>query len=282
MPYQGEKHAFPTLRHTVDEKHFDLFEIPIKEGRGFKAEEARDHIIVNEAFIKSAEIEDPIGKTVNLQGLSFTRGTIIGVSKNTVFFSSKLSTIPTIYFPGDSKASIFAINVKSSAPEQELIAAIEPVWEECFYPYPLKYKYLDDSFLEAVKKERKIAKISSIGSGIGIFLALFGLLGLVSINIKEKLKRVSISRVLGASSLHIAAMISNRFIIPIALSLTLGISMGVYISLHWLENYPFRISLEWYHLTIASFLILGLAGAIIWSQLRMALNKNPVIYLKED
>ncbi|MDW3194825.1 MAG: FtsX-like permease family protein [Cytophagales bacterium] len=281
-PYDDGEHSFGLMNMGVDTSYLNVLGYRFLDGTGFMEPAASSkEVIVNEAFLKKINMNDPIGKSIPFGRDHGQSSVIVGVLQN-VLHNAKSEASEEVYFPENGDRSIRQVFLKTKQSQADIQQAIAPIWDDFFYPYPFKYDYLSEEHSKKLAHEAKIAKISGIGSLIAIFIAAFGLLGLMGVTIRQKLKRLSISRVLGAERVHIARMISSKFIFPVLISLALGLATSVYLAQSWLEAYTIRINLMWYHLLLASLIIVGVLILIIWTQVNEALRKNPVIYLKED
>ena len=283
-PYQDGEVSFGLMNMEVDSLYMQVMGLRFQEGSYFtEPSTASKEAIVNEAFIEKINLTNPIGKTIPFgrdKG-SESSSIIIGVLVNTLS-NPKSTPEAKVYFPENDERVVRQIFLKTTNPQVNIEQAVAPIWDEFFYPYPFTYEYLEEAHAEKLEHESRIAKISGLGSVIAIFIAAFGLVGLIGVTIRQKLKRLSISRVLGAEKKHIATLVSNKFILPIFISLTLGLASSTYLSRSWLESYTVRMDLSWYHFTLASLIILGIPILIVWVQVGEALKKNPVIHLKED
>lgn len=281
-PYDDGENGFGLMNMKIDSSYLSVLGYRFLEGSNFSAPAAASkEVIVNEAFLRQINMTDPIGKTIPFGRDGGESSIITGVIQD-VIQNAKSEPNAQVYFPTYGEHYVRQIFLKTNQSQANLTQIIEPIWDEFFYPYPFKYDYLSEEYSRKLAHEAKIAKISGLGSLIAIFIAAFGLLGLMGVTIRQKLKRLSISRVLGAEKKHIARMISSKFIFPVLISLALGLAASVYLAQSWLEAYTIRINLMWYHLLLASLIIVGVLMLIIWTQVNEALRKNPVIYLKED
>ena len=280
--YDDGSTSFGLLNTRLDSSFLRVMGYRIVEGTHFSNWSPNSNqVIVNQSFLRKVNLNDPIGKTIPFGKSGNEESVIVGVTQD-VYNSGKDKGSAVVFFPDLQDRTFVKLYLKTSQDQLAIQKSIEPLWDEFFSPFPLDYDFLEERYNQSLNEEAKIARISGLGSIIAIFIAAFGLMGLVGITIKQKLKRVSISRVLGADLNHIARMISGNFIVPISISLILGLSMSTYFANSWLENYPVRIQLEWYHLLGASFIVLAILLLIIWGQVNTALKKNPIVYLKED
>ena len=79
------------------------------------------------------------------------------------------------------------------------ITAIGIVWKKFVKEKPLNYYFLDQSLADQYKAEQTTRRIFTIFSGLAIFIACIGLLGLAAYATQQRTREISIRKVLGAS-----------------------------------------------------------------------------------
>ena len=283
--YDDGKNKFSLLFSNIDSSYIDVLGIKILEGTSIN--EAKDDgvlngVLVNESFIHKTGIMDPIGKTIPFTAHGFTNATIVGVFKDYYAFGPGSEISPLLFLDKDISRISSQIMIKSDAEPLLLEEKLSKVWDEVFNPIPFKFDYLSDLHRERFEEEGKISKIAGVGSLIAIFISAFGLLGLVGLAIKSRLKELSVRRVLGATNDHITWMMGKKFIVPISLSLLIGIPMSFYLTDQWLANYHNRIDFNWQHGAIAILSVTTILIMIVVVQMLNVTRTNPVVHLKDE
>lgn len=270
------------LNMAVDSSYFDLLRLEFVEGTNFSSNNGiQDEVIVNEALVWKLGLVDPIGKRIPFQQEGFKNSIIVGVVKNHYTSKPRREVHPFLFYKiTDEPAQ--AIYVRTSSDTEQAEVGLKEAWEATFSPMPFDYQYLAVRYNNLLDQEAKIAKISSTGSIIAIFIAAFGLLGLVGLTVRQKLKEVSIRRVLGADIQVVALIILQKFIIPIAISLIFGLSVSYHLATTWLDRYQVRIQFGWIYLTASALIILGILFLIIVAHARRVIKDNPVLHLKDE
>jgi ABC-type antimicrobial peptide transport system permease subunit len=147
---------------------------------------------------------------------------------------------------------------------------------------PFEYKFADDEFAGKFSFEARVGKLVSIFALIAIFISCLGLFGLASFMAEQRIKEISIRKVLGASVSGLWQMLSKDFVILAAISCLLAAPIGYYLMNSWLQLYE-------YHTTISGWLLLliGIGVLVItlitvsFQAVRAALT-NPVNNLKTE
>jgi len=273
------------VRHArIDENYLKALGIELVDGRNFNPEIATDltkACLVNEAFVREQGMENPVGATINFNYGDFDKPTIIGVVKDFNFESLHAPVEPLVLYMG-GYLNPYSTYVKAEAMSQTLMDRVESIHREMFTPYPLNYTLVEDDIAEQYELEANIQKISRGGSLIAIVLSCMGLMGFVGTQIRQKLKEVSIRKVVGAQSSQIFRLYLSKYLILLAIGVVIGISVAYWLMHNWLSNYPEHISLGLSIISISVLSVLAVAVLTIYSQLWRAMRLNPVKYLKEE
>ena len=109
-----------------------------------------------------------------------------------------------------------------------------------------------------------------------------GLLGLTAFSTVQRTKELGIRRVLGASGVHIAKLLSSSFIKLILIASVVAVPIAYVIADRWLEAFAFHIDL-----VASPFVVAGLIALIAtisitgWQTLRST-QLNPIDALRHE
>jgi ABC-type antimicrobial peptide transport system permease subunit len=84
-----------------------------------------------------------------------------------------------------------------------------------------------------------------IFSCIAIGIGCLGLYGLISFIATQKEKEIGIRKVLGATTSQIMVIFSREFVGMILIAFFIAAPLAGWIMNKWLQNYEYRISMEW-------------------------------------
>ena len=242
-----EKGEMRTGNKFVDHRYLSNYNIDLVAGRDFRADEYNDTLdafIVNEAFVKRLEIDDPqeaIGKQIICYGV---RAPIVGITKN--FHSAKLDSeiAPMILFPWNIQVQGVDIKVNSSQ-FSTTMNQLSETWADVFPTRAFQYKTIDDFIEDTYTVENIMLKSVRIFAMIGICIGCLGLYGLVSFMAAKSVKEIGIRKVLGASFGQILYGFSIRFFALTFLAFVLSAPVAYLAMKQWLSNYVYRIPLSW-------------------------------------
>lgn len=270
---------------TIDESYIPEMEIPIVQGRNFSEEHPSDAttaILVNEAFVKEAKWDNPIGQTVNFFYNDDEIYRVVGVVKNYHFLSLNQEIGPQLFTmkPGNDFDS-FYIKIKPNSAGVSL-EHIRQTFQQIFPLSPFSYNFKDEENRRSYEAEEKWKQILLFGAVLTIFISCIGLFGLSVLSAEKRTKEIGIRKVLGASVKNIVTILSTDFIKLVMISLVIAIPIAWYVSNKWLENYPYRVNVNWEMFVIAIGLVVLIALFTISFQAIRAAIQNPVKSLKTE
>ena len=136
---------------------------------------------------------------------------VIGVT-NDFYFNSLAQAIEplAIYQVSDRFSRItLKVNVKKA---DEVLALMKSTWKKHFPSALFDYDFVSQQIKNQYQAEEKFSKIFLYFSILSLLIACLGLYGLISFTIFQKTKEIGIRKVLGATAVRIAAMLSGDFL----------------------------------------------------------------------
>jgi putative ABC transport system permease protein len=265
----------------------DLYKIKLLAGRDytytdFNPDFGKLHnIILNESATKLLGFSTPqeaIGKTILTRERKWD---IVGVIGDYHQKSLRYPVEPTMLFPAYSSGSDIAIRV-SAANLTATIAAVKKT-DDSFFPGNLfDYYFLDEKFNKQYANDQLFGKAFSIFSGFAIFIACLGLLGLALFATAQRTKEIGVRKVLGASVGNIVLLLSKDFIVLVFAAFVIGAPIAWLIMHQWLQDFAYRIHIEWWVFAITGVLAVTIALATISVQAIRAAVSNPVRSLRAE
>jgi putative ABC transport system permease protein len=277
-----------TMRHNgISLGFIDLYKVKVLAGReytntDFNPDFSKLHnIILNEAAIRLLGFkspEDAIGKAIMRGDREYT---IIGVINNYHQKSLRYPIEPTMLFPAYGTGSSISVKVNS----QDMtgtIAAIKKTFDSFFPGNYFEYYFLDAKFNEQYANDQLFGKAFGIFAGFAIFIACLGLLGLSLFSTMQRTKEIGVRKVLGASVGNIVLLVSRDFIWLVIIAFVIASPLAWYIMHTWLQDFAYRIDLEWWFFVAAGLLAVAIALATISYQAVRAAVANPVTSLRSE
>jgi putative ABC transport system permease protein len=99
---------------------------------------------------------------------------------------------------------------------------------------------------------------------------------------EKRTKEIGIRKVLGASVNSVVTTLSKDFLKLVSIALIIAIPLAWLTADKWLQNYPYRIALDWWLFAAACLLVLLVALATVSFQAIKAAIANPVKSLRTE
>ena len=132
------------------------------------------------------------------------------------------------------------------------------------------------------KAERRVGDIFSVFAVLAIFIACLGLLGLASFTAEQRTKEIGIRKALGASVNGIAGLLSKDFLKLVVAANVMAWPAAYYAMHKWLQNFAYRIELDWQVFAVAGGAALLIALLSVSTQAVKAALANPVEALRYE
>ncbi|TDE18526.1 ABC transporter permease [Dyadobacter psychrotolerans] len=292
VKFQGDGPAkeIASSQVIVDPDYLTLYKIKLIAGRNFKdspADNSRTYI-VNESLAKELLKDQPkqtmqslIGKPFGFNGMD-SLGTIVGVAKDFNFNSlhHKIETL-CLFNQKNWGYSEMSVRIKGGDTKQA-IASLQSVWNRQVPEKDFTYSFLDQHFAELYKSDRQVSEIVGILAGLAVLVSCLGLFGLASYSAERRIKEIGVRKVLGASVAGIVALLSSDFIRLVVISILIASPLAWWAVNSWLQDFAYRIEIQWWVFAAAGLLAVGIALLTISFQSIKAALVNPVKSLRSE
>lgn len=258
----------------------ELLDIKMEAGKPFSRTTTSDNpkIVFNETAIQQMGISDPIGKTVKVWGDDME---IIGVTEDFHFESLHQTVKPMFFFLNPERTNIIMVRLKSDRLDQT-IEEIQKYYGKFVDHIPLTFRFLDEKFQEQYEAEKKVALLSRFFAGLAIIISCMGLYGLVMFAAERKTKEIGIRKILGSSNWGIIYYLTSGFTKMVLVAVALALPASYWISKDWLNNFAYRIELEWWIFAGAGIIAVLIAWLTIGVQASKAAHTDPVRCLRTE
>jgi ABC-type antimicrobial peptide transport system permease subunit len=279
--WAGKKEGDDVLFHQLatDEDYAKTFQLKLKEGRFFSSEFPTDNtaVVINEKAAEIMGFKNPIGEILSTPWGS--KLTIIGVVKDFHFQSLYYKIEPLIMPKGESNN--FYIKMKPD----KITSTVEFINKtfKSFNPgLPIDFHFLDDDFDNLYRTEQQMSKIFSYSSLLAIIISCLGLIGLSSFMTERRTKEIGIRKANGAKSIEIFSLLSKEYIIWVLISILIASPIAWYAMHKWLQNFAYRININWWVFALAGAIALIIALLTVSVQSYKAASKNPIEALRYE
>ena len=279
------KNSLLSINHTkIDYNFVDTFGMTLKEGRNFSRDIASDTtgaILINEAVVDHMGWKSPVGKKMVIDWMGW-EVEVIGVIRNFHYASLYEKIEPLVFFLDPFvPLEYFFVKIKPENISQTLDLLGES-WKQIVPDQPFEYFFLNEKFAQFYHSEERWSRIVTYSSVLAIFIACFGLFGLSALIMTRRTKEIGVRKVVGASIYHIIVSLSSEFTKWILMANVFAWPVGYIIMTNWLQNFTYRITIEWWIFFIAGFLTLMIAlMTVIYHSVKTA-NVNPIQSLRYE
>lgn len=269
----------------TDAEYLKTLGLKVIAGRGFSRQFATDSAeaaIINRTAAKDLGFtpDQAVGKWIKNTYRDSVRRHIVGVVEDFNYLSLKQTLDPLVITQAeDSRVAVIKIkagNIKAG------MEAIKQAYAQVAPVYPFEYSFLNQQFDKAYRSDIRQQTILSAFAGVAIFIACLGLFGLASFSAAKRTKEIGVRKVLGSSVQNIIILLSKDILKPVLIATIIAMPVGYFLMNKWLQNFAYRISMQWWIFVLAAVLTTLIAVLTIsYNALRAALA-NPVKSLRNE
>jgi putative ABC transport system permease protein len=141
---------------------------------------------------------------------------------------------------------------------------------------------MDEAFEALYKPERNTSSLVAFFAVITVVISALGLFGLAAFAAQQRVKEISIRKVLGATVAGIVNILTKDFVKLIALAFIVSCPVA-WIAMHrWLEDFAYRVKISWWIFFGAGLMAAAIAVAAIGFQAVRTAIANPVKNLRRE
>ncbi|WEA02252.1 ABC transporter permease [Mucilaginibacter sp. SJ] len=269
----------------VDADYISTLGMKISAGRDFSASMSTDStgLVINETAAKFLGFTNPVNKILyrNMDGNRdhVKAYHIIGVVKDFNFNSLRENISPMIFLMDEDSGNLSIRVNTTNLPA--LVDQIKSKWQGMTQSQ-FSYSFMDQDFDANYRAEQRTGTISIIFTVLAISIACLGLFGLAAYAAEQRTKEIGIRKVLGASVSAIVNTLSKDFIKLVLISIAITTPLAWYLMNKWLQDFAYRISIQWWVLALAGVVAIIIAVATVSFQSIKAALANPVNSLKNE
>ena len=270
-----------TMRH-VSPEYIETTGMQIKTGRNFSPNSLEDtsNVLITASFAKLLENKtNALGQKIYIDDTSYN---VIGVVEDYLFGDMYGSGEPVMFFNNKDRGNILHIKIKKDVDTNLAISKIENVMRTHNPTIPFDYSFVDEIFSDRFKDEQLLGELSQIFAILAILISCLGLFGLAAYTAEQRRKEIGVRKVLGASVSGIVKLLSKDFLKLVGISIVIAIPIAWYFMQDWLQDYAYRIEINWWVFLIAGITAILIAIVTVSFQAVKAAIANPVDSLKVE
>ncbi|MEC7753575.1 MAG: FtsX-like permease family protein [Bacteroidota bacterium] len=262
----------------TDAAYARLMGFELVEGRFFDEELDGDRtsMLVNETLAKNLG-GHVLGRKfdANFNGKDVE---IVGVIKDFHYEGFRKAIGPVAFF-GRPYPSL--VSVKFEGTLQEAATAAEQVYSQ-FTSEPFDYQLFEQSFDELFHKEKQLGQVINLFTALAVFVAVLGLIGLISYTLDQRVKEIGVRKVLGASVRQILAMLSKEMLRLIVLAFLTAIPLSYFVVKSWMAEFAYHIPISILPFIWVGAIALVTILAVVVARSLGVVMSNPVKALRTE
>ncbi len=258
--------------YNTDYNHLEVLKIDLLQGRYFSREFPSDTTacVINEAALRELGWSNPLQEKL-IVDKTFSLN-VIGVVKDFNFESSKIKVRPLVILLKERSNNIL---IRYSGNAKDVVSKVEKIWKQHAESEPYEYAFLGQDFDHVFREERRLGQLFTVMSGVAIFIACLGLLGLASFTAEQRTKEIGIRKVMGASVASVNILLSREFMILVGISFVIASALVWYVMDQWLNTFAYRIELGPVVFLLGGMMAAGVAWLTVSYHFIKAARSNP-------
>ena len=265
---------------NVDVDYLKVMGIRLAEGRNFSPGLGSDSqaAIVNQAMVRKMGLKRAVGERINWgQGKGVP---IVGVVEDFNYESVKQQIGPLVMMLGNWTTTV-AVRT-NTADIRGLVAGVDRVWHGFAPQQTLRYDFLDESFEHMYADVRQTGNIFTSLATLAVCIACLGLFALSAFMAEQRRKEMGIRKVLGASVMEVAGLLTRDFLRLVALAVVIGCPIAWWMMNWWLRDYVYRMTMGAGVFIGAAVLVMVIALLTVGWQALKAGTTNPAGVLRSE
>jgi len=236
-------------------------------------------MLINESAAKVMNFKDPIGQIVKDGDRKYH---IVGVFKDFILQSPYYPMKPMLIGGAGGWFNVIHVKLNGANPTAANLKKMESIFKKFNPEYPFDYKFVDEEYADKFKSEQRTGTLAALFAALTIFISCLGLFGLATYMAENRIKEIGVRKVLGASVTGITTLLSKDFLKLVMISFLIACPVAWWMMDTWLQNYPYRVSIQWQVFVFAGLLSLIISLLTVSYQSVRAAIANPVKSLRAE
>lgn len=279
----------------ADQDFLKTYQVKLLEGLNFSGAPAdSSKILINETAARLLGMPHPVGQWVEIPSVNWSgdteafdqpvRAQIAGVVADFQFEDFRQNLKPMVI--GFWQNPIHNIDYYTlriaSGDWSATLSSLRQINDRFDPENPLEYNFLNEQFQRFIEADLLRSRLLMFFSGIVVFISCLGLFAMAAFALQRRTKEIGIRKVLGAGTAGIVGLVSADFLRLVLLGCLLAIPAAWLLMHRWLEEFAYRVPLQWWMFALAGLAALVIAGTTVGLQSVQAALANPVKSLRSE
>lgn len=281
IDFEYKTQSYKAKLYGVGPDYLTMMGTTVINGNAF--ERSVDHaqdVIINESLLALLDADFQIEEQIIIQESKYR---VRGVIKNIFERSSQIAPPPMIFFYENREYHQYFVAKTKSMDQAQTLAEIEKTWLEVVPTEPFNGFYQDQLFAGYFQFIAGHGKVMSFVALLTVLISSFGLFGLLSLKISEKLKDFSIMKIIGADSFTLIREIMKMYMGLLIMALLLG-TPGSYFAVKALFSivYQDHVAISWLYPLLGMMIMLVVTFVTTSGFMRKLLQHNPISSMRNE
>ena len=293
--------------YGIDKHYFSVYGYQVKSGRGFTD---ADYIDCRKVVLVDASVEtnlfegqDPVGKTIEIQGDAFT---VIGVVAQSQEFAPVINSMKdyqlymntsagNVYLPGTVWATIYRFDepqsvaikvVNTDAMTTAGKDAADLLTEKQILNVNAKLDYRSQDMLEQAEQLQKMSQSTNMQliwiASISLLVGGIGVMNIMLVSVTERTSEIGLKKAIGAKKKRILLQFLTESAVLTSLGGIIGVVSGVILAqlISRMMQIPVSISMPAIGVAVAFSTLIGVVFGMLPAV--QAANLNPIEALRRE
>lgn len=238
-------------------------------------------VLLNETAVKAMGFKNPIGQII-AQPADNINWHVVGVVKDYILNSPYEKAPPLVIMGPASWFNTMHIKFNPAQSTAASLQQAEQIFKKYNPAYPFDYQFVDSEYAQHFDSEQRTKTLAGLFASLAIAISCLGLFGLSAYMAETRIKEIGVRKILGASAMGIAKLLSVDFIKLVIIAIVIATPIAWYAMDHWLQSYTYRISIGWTIFVLAGSLAILIALVTVSFQSIKAALANPVKSLRAE
>ncbi|HSR52117.1 MAG TPA: FtsX-like permease family protein, partial [Acidobacteriota bacterium] len=274
--------------YTVGPDYFQVLGIPILKGRSFGPQDTPESpraVIINQAMARRYwGQDDPLGDRMRV-GSSGTWRTVVGVARDVKSFGldNPYGDL-AIYYPYSQQPNNHRkLIVRTAGQPESVIDSLRQLIWTIDEGQPIHaFQTYDDLVAETLTSQRFYLTLFMVFAGLALFLAAFGIYGVVSYSVTERTHEIGVRMAVGAGRSQVLRLVVRQGMLPVGLGIAIGLVSALGLS-RYIESWLYEVQPTdpWALASVVLTLsLVALAACLLPA--RRATRVDPIIALRAE
>jgi putative ABC transport system permease protein len=257
--------------------------LQLAEGRDFDPDNYptdSSGIILNESASKAMHFKNPIGQIITDDTIHYH---VIGVVRDFII-ESPYSPIRPLVFKGTHGSWFGTMHIRLNNKNlmEDNLKKAQAIFKRYNPEYPFEYQFIDQDYSQKFDDEKRTGSLAGLFAALTVFISCLGLFGLATYTAENRIKEIGVRKVLGASVAGIVTLLSTDFLKLVLISFVVAAPIAWFAMYKWLQDYPYRVNIQWWVFALAAGLSVGIAILTVSFQAVRAALSNPARSLRSE